>query len=490
MVSATNLPMNYLRKPAHRPFSHGRSVPLFWVVLRAFALVIVIGICGMTGFFSLAVRLSGGTMSPSPRAEGPRMEYAYVDTLADYYIAHGHSWDGINQHLRNLALNDPFHFPITVVLDTRGRVVASRDEQWPVGEVVDASIRRQGIPVRIEHEQVGIALVWESVGPGSTRRAPPPFFWNILKGLLIAGFALTLLLLVLAVLFARRISHPLRNLTVAAQTVASGQLDVQVPGASIRELHDLAAAFNTMARALAASDQQRRQMTADVAHELRTPLSVIKGRLEGLQDGVYQSTPEQIGRLLDETALLERLIDDLRLLALAEAGQLQLYPELVDPCALLEDTAATFAEQSAAQQINLHIDIPADLPLINVDSQRITQVLANLVTNALRYTPVGGNITLSGYLEQQVSGQDTAQVVLRVHNTGQGIAPEDLPHIFDRFWRADRARARSSGGSGLGLAIARQIVMAHHGTITADSTPGQGTTITIRLPRVDECTSA
>ncbi len=298
------------------------------------------------------------------------------------------------------------------------------------------------------------------------------------------GGVLALILSLLAVGFARRLTRPLSLLTSAAQMMAAGQLDVQVPAARIKELNDLAEAFNSMVLALAEADRQRKQMTADVAHELRTPLAIIKGRLEGVQDGIYQASPEQIGRLLNETALLERLIEDLRLLALAEAGQLPLYPELIDPCDLLEETAAAFAGQAEAQQVALCIAAADHLPLISVDMQRMEQVLGNLVSNALRYTPSGGSIMLEGEpYNGSLAGQPGA-VVLRVRDTGSGIAPDDLPYIFNRFWRADRARTRSSGSTGLGLAIARQIIVAHGGMIHAESTPGVGTTMCVILPGV------
>ncbi|HJZ49672.1 MAG TPA: ATP-binding protein, partial [Roseiflexaceae bacterium] len=296
---------------------------------------------------------------------------------------------------------------------------------------------------------------------------------------------------------AQRLSRPLRDVTRAAQQLAGGQLDVQVRRAPIREVDELTQAFNAMARSLAQADKQRRQMTADIAHELRTPLTIIKGRLEGLQDGVYSPTPEEVDRLLGETALLERLIEDLRLLALAEAGQLPLYRESLDPLELLESTRAAFAGQAEAQGVALEVQAAGDLPPIDADPQRMAQVLANLVANALRYTPEGGKITLCAAQEAQDQKPKTKDegsalrplvlgpwsfVTLKVSDTGQGISAEDLPHVFDRFYRADRSRARGSGGAGLGLAITRQIVVAHGGSVWAESEPGHGTTISIALP--------
>ncbi|MBC8075517.1 MAG: two-component sensor histidine kinase, partial [Chloroflexales bacterium] len=271
----------------------------------------------------------------------------------------------------------------------------------------------------------------------------------------------------------------------------------------IRELDMLAGSFNRMADALVAADKQRRQLTADVAHELRTPLTIIKGQLEGIQDGVYAPSPERVAGLLERTDLLERLIEDLRLLALSEAGQLQLFPEAVEVDQLLDDAADSFAAQAHERGVLLDIRVEPDLPELQADPQRIGQVLTNLVGNALRYTLAGGVVTLHAFIdhgqqsvdraamvsllpapgkEHSALGTQHSALVIEVSDTGQGIAPEDLPHIFDRFWRADRSRTRTSGGTGLGLAIARQIVEAHGGRVWATSDVGRGTTVSFSLP--------
>lgn len=447
-----------------------RSMLLFWVVLRAFILVIVLSICGMLAFFITVIDLTNHNEGFVRDFRQPA--FTYADALTDYYIDQGNSWAGVDQQLHR--------FPVVIVVDERRQVVGSLDPALPPGQVLERRELVGGIPIIVQGQRVGTVLPWQ-LGQDSGPPMPEALF-----GLLGAGSVLAIILSGLAVIFARQFSRPLRNLTSAAQTLALGRLDVQVPGASIKELNDLAEAFNRMAQALANADQQRKQMTADVAHELRTPLAIIKGRLEGLQDGVYHATPEQIARLLNETLLLERLIEDLRLLALAEAGQLPLYPEVILPYDLLEETVAAFADQAATRQICLRIAAPEDLPPIDVDPQRMEQVLSNLVSNALRYTPDGGSITLSGEMLLAHGTASYPQVVLRVSDTGQGIAPEDLPHIFDRFWRADRSRQRGSGGSGLGLAIARQIVVAHGGTIQAASRPGAGTTMSITLPGMSD----
>ena len=307
----------------------------------------------------------------------------------------------------------------------------------------------------------------------------PPVGTDDWRGMVSAGLALAAVLLGGATFFSSRVSRPITRLTRAAQTMASGNLDVRVQNFNVREINDLAEAFNTMASSLAAADRQRRQLTADVAHELRTPLSIIRGRLEGMQDGVYSAGPEQLAALLDETALMERLIEDLRLLALADAGQLPLYPETFSPAQLLDSVARSFAHQTEAANVNVQVTTAPNLPELWADPQRISQVLGNLVTNALRYTPSGGTITLSAWYDM-VAGQP--QICMAVSDTGTGIAQEDLPHIFDRFWRADRSRSRTSGGAGLGLAIAKRIIDAHQGHIWAYSDPGNGTTVAFSLP--------
>lgn len=282
-----------------------------------------------------------------------------------------------------------------------------------------------------------------------------------------------------ATFFSSRVTRPLTRLTSAVGTMAAGDLNTRVAGSAVREIDELAGAFNTMASSLSDSDRQRRQMTADVAHELRTPLSLIRGRLEGIQDGVYSLTTEQITTLLRETTLLERLIEDLRILALADAGQLPLYRESIAPSSLLKSVAQSFQEQGRDQGVDIRVAGLPGLPEVEADPQRISQVLSNLVANSLRHTPAGGTVLLSAW-SAVVEGQEL--VYISVRDTGSGIATADLPHIFDRFYRADPSRTRAGGGAGLGLAIAKRIIEAHHGSIRAESAPNEGTTVIFSLP--------
>ncbi len=292
------------------------------------------------------------------------------------------------------------------------------------------------------------------------------------------SLALPLLAAVLATRAFRGIARPLADVMAAVDAVASGDLSVRVPVHGHGDFDRVADAFNHMIEELETADRQRRNLTADVAHELRTPLQIIQGNLEGILDNVYEPTEEHLGATLEETRSLARLVEDLRTLSLAEAGELPLVMEPIDVGELLTDVQTSFSGQAEAAGIDLQVETDGDPRAMTIpaDGGRLDQVLGNLVTNALRYTPEGGTITLRG---KPVDGG----VLITVSDTGEGISGEDLPAIFDRFWKGDRSRTHASGaGSGLGLAIARQLVNAHGGRIDVESELGQGTTFTIELP--------
>ncbi|MCB9010111.1 MAG: HAMP domain-containing histidine kinase [Ardenticatenaceae bacterium] len=293
------------------------------------------------------------------------------------------------------------------------------------------------------------------------------------------ALALPLLAVVLAVRTFRRVANPLAAIMNAADAVAEGDLSVRVPEFSGRnEFTRLAHSFNNMTEELERADQQRRNLTADVAHELRTPLHIIQGNLEGVLDGVYAPSPEHIEATLDETRLLARLVSDLHTLSLADAGQLPLNLEPVNVADLLADVATSFSGQAEAQGVKLEVETAVLPPgtKIQGDVGRLDQVLSNLVVNALRHTPGDGRITLNAKLVDDA-------VQIQVIDSGEGIPEADLPFVFERFWRGDRARTHSGGaGGGLGLAIAKQIVLAHNGRIAVTSTPHQATTFTLTFP--------
>lgn len=289
---------------------------------------------------------------------------------------------------------------------------------------------------------------------------------------------------------ARQLTQPLRSLTHAAEQLASGGRRQPLPVCGDAELAELAHAFNTMADQIARQEDLRRQQVADIAHELRTPLTVLRLHIEALEDGVEAPTPQAFTSLSHEVALLNRLVDDLRLLSLADAGQLTLALEAIEPHDGLNRAATIALPRARAQGIDLDVDVHSDLPLIAADPQRLDQILSNLVANALRYTLRGGQITLRAVPSQSDPPQhshdapQTQQRAVRfeVSDTGPGIPAKDLPRIFDRFYRADHARSRETGGSGLGLAIVQRLVEAHGGQIGVASEPGTGATFFFTIP--------
>ncbi|MDT4992737.1 MAG: two-component system, OmpR family, sensor histidine kinase BaeS [Actinoplanes sp.] len=285
---------------------------------------------------------------------------------------------------------------------------------------------------------------------------------------------LVLVALVGTALIARRVSDPVRRLTEASRLLADGEFDVRVPAGGRDELARLSASFNTMAGAVQRSEAQQRQLVADVAHEMRTPLSNLRGYLEGLSDGVIAPSRELFASLHDETLLQRRILDDLQVLALAENGELGYTKTPVDLAELVISGALVHRAVAAEAEIALTVQAPRPV-WVDADPDRLRQVLGNLLTNAIRYTD------RRGHVEARVR-ETAGTAVLTVQDTGVGIAAEDLQRVFDRFWRADPARQRATGGSGLGLTIVRRIVTDHAGTVDVTSTPGAGTTFTIRLP--------
>ncbi|SDS25972.1 sensor histidine kinase [Actinoplanes derwentensis] len=275
---------------------------------------------------------------------------------------------------------------------------------------------------------------------------------------------------------ARRVSRPVRLLTGASLQLAAGRLDVRVPTRGEDELARLSGAFNAMAEALQRSEERQRRLVADVAHELRTPLSNLRGYLEGLADGVIEPTPELFASLHEETLLQRRILEDLQVLAQAEAGELGYDPVPLDLSELAATTATAHRAVAAAAGIDVVVDAPAPVE-VYADPDRIRQVLGNLMSNAIRYTDAGGRVEL------RVT-RDGPDAVLTVRDTGVGMNAEEVSRVFDRFWRADLSRQRATGGSGLGLTIARRIIADQGGSLDAESTAGVGTTFTARLPMI------
>ena len=299
--------------------------------------------------------------------------------------------------------------------------------------------------------------------------------------LLVCGAPVVLVALIIFLLFNlyMRYGRPLEQLFNAINEVEAGNLAIRAPENNSDMFSDLIKRFNKMVGELERAEQQRRNLTADIAHELRTPLHIIQGNLEGIVDGVYEPTTEHINNTLDETRLLARLVSDLQTLSLAETEQLPLHPTRFLLADLIHDLTSSFASQAASQGIELTSNIISSNQHLTADYDRLNQVLSNLVSNALRHTPERGTISI----ETGTGSSEERSVRITVKDTGSGIASEDLPFVFDRFWRGDKSRS-GRAHSGLGLAITKQLIVAHHGTIEvqSDGVPGKGTTFVIELP--------
>ena len=360
-----------------------------------------------------------------------------------------------------------------VVLNASGVVIADTGRAI-LGEQHPAEHASSGAPVVVNGETVGAVLVGSMIEP-VLNPADEDFLRSVNLSILITSVAVGVLALVLGSLLFRQITSPLRALSQSARAIAGGNLGQRVAVRSDDEIGQVARSFNRMAESLAEADVQRRNMMADIAHELRTPLTVVQGNLEALMDGVYDLTPENVAAVHKQTVVLTRLVADLRDLALAEAGQLRLEVKTFSLADMISQVSEGLEVQAHEKEVTLKLEVAAGLPKVQADEQRVTQVLFNLISNALHHTPAGGTVTISAELRE-------GRVLVSVRDTGTGIPPEDLPHIFERFYRADRSRARSTGGSGLGLTIAKQIVEAHGGQIWAQSWLGAGSTFAFSLP--------
>jgi two-component system sensor histidine kinase BaeS len=306
--------------------------------------------------------------------------------------------------------------------------------------------------------------------------AEQAFLSGVRNSLWIAALVAILTGVGLGYFFSRLISGPMRQLTLAARKVATGDFSQRVSTKTEDEIGEVSVAFNTMAQQLETKEKSRRQLLADIAHELRNPLSIIQGNLEAWLDGVITPAPDQVASVYDETVLLSRLITDLRDLSLAEAGQLKLYQHATELGEFILAEIVSVQNRCQEKQISISADLPHGLPLVLIDKDRIRQVLHNLVDNALRYTLAGGTIKI---------GADYTRpgwVTVSVSDTGAGIASKDLPHVFDHFYKADRSRQRGHGGAGIGLAMVKLVVELHGGTVWVKSRKGKGTTFYFTLP--------
>jgi two-component system sensor histidine kinase BaeS len=435
-------------------------------------------IVGLIGVAFVALFASRATESVFGSFIFDQYRESLIDQFADYYLTH-ESWVGVEETFpfpvgNPFARMRPFDRPggAIALMNDHGIVIIS-GHGYKHGEQVSPGTLDNAIPVEVDEKVVG----WLIATPeGFGRNPAEALFLNNINRMLVSGAIGALVVsLLLGIFLARTLTRPIREITTATRAVADGDLEQRVPVRSHDELGELATSFNLMSAELARSINLRRQMTADIAHELRTPISVILGHVDAMDDGVLPASSDTFYIIRDEATRLERMVDDLRTLSRADAGELILTCRLTQMQDLLDQAIRAYRPHARKKDIKLRLEISPDIPEVNIDPDRMAQVMGNLLSNALRYTPQGGDITLS-------TKHTVGEIEIRVQDSGPGIGPEELPNVFDRFYRTDKSRQRESGGSGLGLAIAKSIVEGHGGRIWAESEGGEGTTIVIALP--------
>ncbi len=322
-----------------------------------------------------------------------------------------------------------------------------------------------------------VGYLYPEGGTGFTNLQQSLLLDRLNRAAISAGLVSGGLALILALFLATQLIRPVRALTQAAERISEGDLTQHVAVNGRDELARLGQTFNQMAGTLLKAQESRRAMTADIAHELRNPLAVQRANLEAMQDGVYPLTPENLQPVLEQNLLLTRIVEDLRTLALAELGQMPLERTEIDLSGLVQRLVDRFQPQASRRSISIHFCSCPDCPAIQADPGRLEQIVGNLLSNALRYSPEAGIIELAVH-------RDRGDIILTLRDHGPGISPESLPLVFERFYRADKARSREDGGTGLGLAIARQLVEAHGGSLSAENHPMGGALFTVRLPVV------
>jgi len=446
--------------------------------------------------FVLVVSAGIGTVSLMARSAAEREVRFFMDLggfddlqrvadyLSAYYQGRG-SWQGVEplfsgEHMIGSHMTGPLSRGFMnrmrsaglTLADSSGLVIAG--EHHEVGSEVLGSELSAAIPIIVDGETIGFLFLDDEAPLGPDEN----FLMRVGQSLFLAALVAGSVALVVGGLLVFNLLRPVRDLTSAARALAKGDLSMRVPVRGADELGDLSHAFNQMAGNLERAETLRQEVTADIAHELRNPLAVIQARLEAILDNVNPATPENIEVVLEQSRLLNRLVDDLRTLALADAGELDLHRTEVDLAALLRRVSRNHADQAQAKGVDFHFDAGEAKEIkVSVDPFRLEQVVVNLLSNALRHAPRSGEVIL-----KVSAGEDAGAARIEVLDNGEGIPEEAMENVFVRFYRGDKGRSRQVGGTGLGLAIARKLVEAHGGTISAGNRPEGGAIFSVEIP--------
>ncbi len=440
-----------------------------WRMFLSFLLVIVVAV-GTVAFF--VSRTASSEIGRYEERTHERRSARIGELLSGYY-AERHEWSGVEPIVEQIGR---LYDQRVVLIDSQGTVVADSERTF-MGERGDFARWRTRIPVGSSETPFGTIFADPrpaANGPGTEEVSALAtsinwyLGWGGLLALAVAGL--------LTFLLSRRILAPVEALGSAARGLGRGDLSRRVEVRSKDEFGELAEAFNSMADDLTQAEQLRRNLVADVAHELRTPLSNIRGYLEAMRDGVLKPDAATLNSIYEETLLLDRIISDLHELAMVEAGQLTLLRQPYDLADLVKRGVAAVRPAAEAKKLAVLVDIPPRPVVADIDPERIGQVLRNLLSNAIAYTPEGGNVSVT-------LTEEGEQLQVSVTDTGPGIPPEALPYVFERFYRVDKSRTRATGGAGLGLTIAKRLVELHGGAIEVQSEPGKGSCFTFTVPR-------
>ena len=431
---------------------------LFALLLRAFATVVVITL--------VIVLVSTLFTLTSPNQFPERNRLPILDQLETYYLVHG-NWDGVSSIQSELSRFELFQWKNSILLDTKDTILI--DKGIPVNTITTYTPIGEDslIPVEVKDEFVG-SLVLKSKTLSSR--------WLIAASGLIPVFIVSIFLAILTTLIGlfltRRVVAPLAEVIAAAQEVTKGKFETRVNVKGPDDLRVLSDSFNQMTATLERNEQEHRDMLADVAHELRTPLTVLRGRLEGILDGIYTADEKNLAPALASTYLLEHLVEDLRLLALAESRQLQFNKKEIDLIELTRRSLQMFAAEAQEKQISLSMEHNTAETKLMLDPQRTEQIIGNLLNNAFQFAPVGGRVWIN-------IQADPDAIRISVNDNGVGVPSADMPFIFHRFWRKEKSRSRAHGGTGLGLAITKHLVEAQGGTIYAEQNETNGLSVII-----------
>jgi signal transduction histidine kinase len=456
-------------------------------------IILVLVIVSLVGAIFTSIFIQNRTKDAFDKFIRDQDQEILTQTLVEYYQSNG-TWEGVDHVFMGPALygggmmedmmGDNHQGPkgermkggLPFVLTTEtGLVLAggSNHSKYQPGETLSHIDIQKGIKLKNEGKSIGYLVVVPIPQPRDNLQLR--FLNTLQRGLVISSLLSLLIALILGGILIQSFTRPIRKLADATEAVAEGDLGYQVEINSRDELGRLASSFNSMSADLEKSDQSRKQMTADIAHDLRTPLSVLHGYTEAMNEGKLEGTPDIYQVMHQQAQHLNYLIEDLRMLSLLDSGELTFQIQNIDPALILKQTLAAFQPIAAENEIEISLKLPNELPRVNLDPDRLNQILGNLITNSIQVLKPGGEITLSASFSEST-------LEISVVDNGPGIQNEDLPHIFDRFYRADKARKSADGTSGLGLAITKKLVEALGGSISVESVIDQGTTFRLLFP--------